>query len=422
MLLGSSFQELLVRTGVYEVGFIAFNSLQVYRVIRAFNQKVLLVRRRTCISLRRVVVSLIPCAYLQDTASKSCPVVVILCFSLVCTAWVWIRRKTRKWATAADAEAFLANRCWRQLHPRRAKYVRSIRRWAIWLPSIFAAFVLFFLPAASHLLYLGRSIFPHYRVSIPLNWMVIEYQGSGWLLFSEQGAARHGLTPIWFNRRMPSGVVFLIRDPEHADVWSRPESELANGHTTHLGVRDFRLGMLTSRCYEYRHIYGNAPESSSGILTPPVLWESLCATDPNGINYNLRIAFFGHREDLPTFYKVLNSATTSPNAEIGKIRPSTQSELSSSESRLPGRYERSEPTPNLESQTGLRWRVNPFRGPPAVKVGPIINATNIRYLDITSERAVPEQPNHVDLFDRQVEFHGERRIADKRAVRPMALN
>lgn len=267
------------------------------------------------------VVSLIPCAYLQDTASKSCPVVVILCFSLVCTAWVWIRRKTRKWATAADAEAFLANRCWRQLHPRRAKYVRSIRRWAIWLPSIFAAFVLFFLPAASHLLYLGRSIFPHYRVSIPLNWMVIEYQGSGWLLFSEQGAARHGLTPIWFNRRMPSGVVFLIRDPEHADVWSRPESELANGHTTHLGVRDFRLGMLTSRCYEYRHIYGNAPESSSGILTPPVLWESLCATDPNGINYNLRIAFFGHREDLPTFYKVLNSATTSPNAESERFDP-----------------------------------------------------------------------------------------------------
>jgi hypothetical protein len=110
------------------------------------------------------------------------------------------------------------------------------------------------------------------------------------------------------------------------------------------------------------------------------------------------------------------------NAQIGKIRPSTQSELSSGESRLPRRYERSEPTPNPESQAGLRWRVNPFRGPPAVKVGPIINATNIRYLDITSEWAVPELPNHVNPFDRQVEFHCERRIADKRAVRPMPLN
>jgi hypothetical protein len=250
---------------------------------------------------------------LHSTGHKSGPVVFVLAFSLVCTALVWFRRKTGKWTAAADADAFLAYRSWRRLHPRRAKYSRVVGRSLIWLPSLFSAFVLFFLPVASHLFYLGRSIIPHCRVSVPLNWLVIESQGSGWLFFSEEGAARYGLTPIWFNRRMPSGVVFLTSDPAHGDGWSRPETELASGHTTHVGVREFRLGLLTSSCYEYRHIYGNAPESSSGLLTPPVLWESLCASHPNGINYNLRTAFLGHREDLPAFYKLLNSTIPSPD-------------------------------------------------------------------------------------------------------------
>jgi len=241
------------------------------------------------------------------------PLVFILCLSLQCTALIWFRRKTAKWTAAADAETVLAHRCWRRLHPRRAKYVRSVRRSLVWLPSIFAAFVLFFLPVASHLFYLGRSIVPHYRVRVPLNWLVVESQGSGWLFFSEQGAARYGLTPIWFNRRMPSSVVFLIRNPEDGDGWNRTERELTSGHTTHVSVTEFRLGMITASCYEYRHVYGNVPTSSSSILTPPVLWESLCSTHPNGINYNLRTAFLGHREDLPAFYKLLNSATTSPS-------------------------------------------------------------------------------------------------------------
>ena len=260
-----------------------------------------------------LVVCLSFSVYLDDMDLKFGPVVFVLGFSLVCAAWIWIRRKTEKWTTAADAEVFLAHRYWRRLHPGRAKYVRSVRRSLVWLPSIFAAFVMFFLPVASHLFYLGRSIIPHYRVSVPLNWLVIESQGSGWFLFSEEGAARYGLTPIWFNRRMPSGVVFLTSDPEHGSGWWRPERELASGHTTYVGAKDFRLGMITANCHEYRHIYGDAPESSSGILTPPVLWESLCATHPNAVSYNLRTAFFGHQEDMPTFYKLLGSAAASPD-------------------------------------------------------------------------------------------------------------
>jgi hypothetical protein len=35
---------------------------------------------------------------------------------------------------------------------------------------------------------------------------------------------------------------------------------------------------------------------------------SFCSTQPNGVDYNLRAAFFGHREDLPAFYDLVSFA------------------------------------------------------------------------------------------------------------------
>jgi hypothetical protein len=161
------------------------------------------------------------------------------------------------------------------------------------------------------MLYSGAHLVPHYRSSTPLNWLIIKSRGDieVWTFFSNQGAARYGFTPIWFNRSMPSSAVFFTSDPASSDGWRRPESELASGHTTHLAVRQFQLGMITATCYEYRHNYSDAVGSSSGIFSPPVLWESLCSTQPNGVDYNLRAAYLGHRKDLPAFYDLLNSTT-----------------------------------------------------------------------------------------------------------------
>ena len=107
---------------------------------------------------------------------------------------------------------------------------------------------------------------------------------------------------------MPSGGTFFTSDPASSDGWWRPEHELASGHTTHLAVRQFRLGRVTATCYEYRDTYNDAIGPSTGIFTPSALWESLCSTQPNGVDYNLRAAFLGHREDLPAFYELLSSA------------------------------------------------------------------------------------------------------------------
>jgi hypothetical protein len=193
--------------------------------------------------------------YLDSLGSKLAPVAFLLSFSLFSAALVWFRRKTGTWTMAADVTARIAHCSWRQLHPRLAKYLCILQRSFLWFP-----------------------------------------------------AARYGFTPIWFNHSIPSSGVFLTSDPQHPDGWNRPESELATGHATHLAVRRFQLGMITASCYEYRHSYNNPVRSPASIFTPPVLWESLCSTQPNGVDYNLRAAFFGHREDLPAFYDLVSSA------------------------------------------------------------------------------------------------------------------
>jgi hypothetical protein len=240
-------------------------------------------------------------AYLVSVGRKIAPIPFLLGFSLICAAPVWFRHKTGKWTVAADATAWLAHRSWRQMHPRRAKYLRIFQLSFLLFPSLCAAFTLFFLPVASHLLFSGTHLVPHYRFSTPLNWLMIKSRGNleVWTFFSNQGAARYGFTPIWFNHSMPSVATFLTSGPTTAEGWRLPEGELASGHTARLAVRRFQLGTVTATCYEYRHTY------------KPALWESLCSTQPNGVDDNMRAAFFGQREDLPAFYDLLSSATPS---------------------------------------------------------------------------------------------------------------
>jgi len=253
--------------------------------------------------------------YLGYLGSKFASVVFLIGFSTICAVLFWFRRKTGKWTIAADANAWLAHRSWRQLHPRRAKYLRILHRSFLWFPSLCAAIVLFFLPVASHIRYPGTHLTPHYRFSTPLNWLIIKSPEDNFVktFFSNQGAARYGFTPIWFSHSMPSYAAFATSKPEDPDRWPRLEDELASRHITDVSVRKFQLGMISATCYEYQHTYDNGARSLSSIHSPPVLWESDCSTKPNGVDYNLRASFFGYREDLPTFYDLLNTATPDPD-------------------------------------------------------------------------------------------------------------
>jgi hypothetical protein len=180
-------------------------------------------------------------AYLDSVGSKFASIAFLLGFAPICAALFWFRRKTAKWNVAADATAWLAYCSWRRLYPRRAKYLRVFQLCFLLLPSLISAFVLFFLPVASHVLYSGSQLLPHYRFSAPFNWLVVKSRRDVhvWTFFSYQGAARYGFTPMWFNQSIPSIAIFLTSGPADADGWRRPESERASGHTTHVAVRRF---------------------------------------------------------------------------------------------------------------------------------------------------------------------------------------
>lgn len=108
-----------------------------------------------------------------------------------------LRRRTRKWKIEQEAAAWIVERSKRRLNPHRARKIRFAQRSLIWLPTICAGAVLFFSPAASHLTFAAVRVLPHYQFSLPLNWLFIKIEQDPryvWALFSEEGAARYGLT------------------------------------------------------------------------------------------------------------------------------------------------------------------------------------------------------------------------------------
>ena len=275
-------------------------------------KRVLLFATEVAVLIFGFVISFDLAVYFDSSENNFAPIAFFCSLFLTVASFLVFRQKTREWKIEQDAAMWLANRSWRQLHPRQAGLVRLAHRCLLWLPSIWAALVTFFLPVASHLVFSGSHLVPHYRFSVPLNWTIIKSRGEVWAFFSGEGAARYGLTPIWFNRSLPSEATFAITDPASAYVWSRPEREAASGHSTHIAKTEFKMGTIAVECWEYRFIYSATLGPSSSLLNPSLLWEVLCSTQPNGRDFNLHASFLGQREDIPAFYKVLKEATSNP--------------------------------------------------------------------------------------------------------------
>jgi hypothetical protein len=232
---------------------------------------------------------------------------------LTAVGWLTLHYKTRRWKIRQDAARWIANRSFAKKYPQRAEFLRIAHRWLLWVPSACAALALFFLPVASHVPLAGRSLVPHYNLSTPLSWMVIptggRYNRFVRTFFSGEGAARFGMTSMWLMPSTPSDATFSIGDPRvREEDWSLQESELARFHGTHLAEREFKMGTITMKCWEYRHKYAYSAEVLRNMLRPVISWEVLCATEPNGVDFNLAASFFGREEDIPAFYRVLESA------------------------------------------------------------------------------------------------------------------
>jgi hypothetical protein len=223
------------------------------------------------------------------------------------------RQRNRRWKIKYDAANYLKHRASQLRNPRRTRRIRILCRLLRWLPSACAALVLFFLPVASRLIHPGTQLVTGYRFSLPMNWIIMKAGGNAgddfaWALFSNEGASRYGLTPMWFNHSLPSGTTFSASDPAFPNDWYRPSNEAKDGHPTHTAKIDFTMGTVNATCWEYRDTFNTY---SPAWLYPPVLWDVLCSTQPNGRNYNLRASFLGQKKDLPAFYQVLKSAKPS---------------------------------------------------------------------------------------------------------------
>jgi hypothetical protein len=239
-----------------------------------------------------------------------------LSLSLTIVIFLWFRRKARKREIENDAAIWMAGRAWGRLHPRRAEYLRMLRRNLLWFPSICAAVVFFFLPAVSHVVCSGHHLVSHYRFSTPLNWTIIKipgYDSVAWAYFSDEGAARYGFSPIWFSHSMPSSVAIESADPASLFTWWRPEHEVAIGHPTETAKTEFMIGTIEMNCWEYQdaHAYYDGLGYSSNHVVSAFRWEVLCSTRPNGRDFNLHASFLGRKEDVPSFYNVLKGASLS---------------------------------------------------------------------------------------------------------------
>jgi hypothetical protein len=237
------------------------------------------------------VLTVVAAVYLESVLA------VMVGLTLTITCLVLVRRRTRKWKIASDATAFTADSIFRKAHPSRAKYLRTMRRLLLVFPTTWAALVLFFFPVASHVVYPGTHLVPHYRISTPINWTLIS-GGDGrrtmvWAFFSGKGSRRWGLTPFWSERSALSSAIFGTSSPEDEYRWWHPVTETAITKTS------FKMGSIEIECGEYQRHF-------SSSVDPPLLWEVLCSTHPDHRHFNLHAAFLGHKEDMASFYRVLH--------------------------------------------------------------------------------------------------------------------
>ena len=236
-----------------------------------------------------------------DSAGNDLAVVSFFsCLAIAIAGLALLRRVSRKWKLRWDAEAYLEFRARVRRSSSRTKLFERMRRGAMCLPSLLAAFVLFFLPISSHVAYAGRGVLAHYRVSIPVNWMLLRSAGGRfvWAFFSSEGAAHYGVTPNWLKQPGPSSVTLIWSEPWDRSGWWRPEHEEKAGKFTHLSKEEFAIGEMNMECWEY-----------PGRRWEPATWvEILCSTAGNGKDFNLRASFYGERADKKSFLEVIRSA------------------------------------------------------------------------------------------------------------------
>ena len=235
--------------------------------------------------------------------------VLSLCIGF-CLAFVlfWLsRRRHRPWKIEYDATGYLLEQTERKLHPTRAKCKRILYRAVVCGPSVIAAFVLFFLPLASHLLYLRSQYLKEYRVPIPWTATVFSFPGavdeSDWIYAMVSGSpfGRVGGTTFWSNNPRFSAMTFGSRTGTSDAVQT---SDMMPKGAAHVFRKEFKGRGITILCWQYYTNWSRDP-----FIVLGAIWEVNCTTSMIADRPKFIGRFGGREEAIPAFYKIIQGVT-----------------------------------------------------------------------------------------------------------------
>jgi len=212
---------------------------------------------------------------------------------------VQINWATRRWRIPHDALRYSLQQEERRLHSTRSMPRRVIKRVLLGMPSVLAAFVFFFYPLVTHLVYPGALRVAGNRVQVPWTSTILAYDtdeldvvvGVGW-------KRKLGYRPFPVLRRHQwIGSLIEIRPNQWTTIPSKERAERAASGP--IVRRDVEAAGATVVCWQYPRRYGEF------MLNTGLKWGVECESSDGDRKPGFQASFIGPEEGLSVFYQMI---------------------------------------------------------------------------------------------------------------------
>ena len=224
-------------------------------------------------------------------------IVFVMCNALMFGLFFYYRHNTRDRWIKSEAEKWLTSRSRRLSTPVHI-WRMKLRREMSWAPTVIVLIAFLFFPEAagitSHLL--RRRSFDHYRIEIPLTWIIARSNSSYLWALAGRGIARVGLVTYWRSEERISEMVFYTYSPT---AYGAPNDEEPPAHAKVLSKQRVPFGKERITCWDI------VPYADTRLDSfEPASAEIICSSTKNDFYAN----FSGWRIDSSSFYEVLQGA------------------------------------------------------------------------------------------------------------------
>ena len=225
--------------------------------------------------------------------------ILIIANLILFTVFLLYRYRTRARRLAEEADKYLARRMRDRAVPVTANR-KGMRRGMLWVPSVLVSIVFMFVPETvgitSHLFSSRTAVLDKYRVQTPISW-IVGYTPDNYLwAITAPGIGRIGFQRYWRNEVPVSEMGFYsIPHPE-----LQFDKNVPLDNSTILAKHSFGLGTESLTCWDLIH-HNRFVDPSP---TDPSIADIRCSSE-HSYAY-----FVGWRDDLPGFYKTMQSIKT----------------------------------------------------------------------------------------------------------------